>query len=84
MRPAMVSLLMACIVVLPFVAFTPSAGHAQAQKCPASAFKASTAIRPFGALKPGETKTGWHPCGKQITCIGGNFHPKILRQCHWG
>ena len=63
------------------VALVPSAGYAA--DCPADAFKASMAIWPLGAIKTGQTKTARHPCGRQITCVGGSFQPKTLRTCHW-
>ncbi len=64
------------------IALAPSGGHAKS--CPANAFKASAAIWPFGAIETGETRTGTHPCGRQMTCVGGKFGPpKILRRCHW-
>jgi hypothetical protein len=65
-----------------FTLLTSSASYAD--NCPASAFKASTAIWKFGDIPTGQTRTARHPCGKQITCVGGKFNnPKILRQCHW-
>jgi hypothetical protein len=65
-----------------FVLLASSASYAG--KCPASAFKASTAIWKFGDIPTGQTRTARHPCGRQITCVGGKFNnPKILRQCHW-
>jgi hypothetical protein len=68
-----------------FFGLAPPVSHAKQarQRCPASAFKASTAIWPLGALHTGETRTARHPCGKMITCVGGSFQPKVLRRCHW-
>ena len=67
--------------LLAIVACAP--GAAQAGQCPANAFKASTAIWNWGDLQYGETRTATHPCGRRITCTGGKFQPKILRQCRW-
>jgi hypothetical protein len=60
----------------------PSAANA-ANRCPADPFKASKAIWNWGDLRTGETKTAKHPCGRQMTCIGGRFDPLVRRSCHW-
>ena len=55
-----------------------------AQRCPADPFTASKALWKWGDVRTGQTKTGRHPCGKQITCIGGRLEPTLVRrQCHW-
>ncbi len=70
------------ILAASLIAIAPSAGDAKS--CPANALKASTAIWPFGVLETGVTRTGTHPCGRQMTCVGGKWGPpQILRQCHW-
>ena len=72
------------ILAASIVLLTPSIGHAKRRRCPASAFKASTAVWKFGDFRTGETKTARHPCGRMITCTGGSYQPRVLRQCHWG
>jgi hypothetical protein len=77
MRTVMFGILVASIAVL-----APTAVYAQ--RCPADPFKASTAIWKWGDIQTGQMKSARHPCGKQITCIGGRFEPTLVRrQCHW-
>jgi hypothetical protein len=65
-------------------AFVVAASPGHAASCPSNAFRASTAIWKFGDIPTGQTRTARHPCGKQITCVGGKINPpKILRRCHW-
>jgi hypothetical protein len=54
-----------------------------AQNCPATAAKASFELWPAGQLGFGETRTGTHPCGRSLTCIGGNTHRGVQRTCKW-
>ena len=54
------------------------ASAAHAASCPSSAFRASTAIWKFGDIPPGQTRTARHPCGKQITCVGGKINPPAV------
>ena len=70
--------------LLVLFALASSSEKSLAAQCPADAFKASMAVWPFGALGYKETQTKMHPCGRRITCVGGNFHEsKILRKCRW-
>lgn len=52
-------------------------------KCPGDPLKASFQMWPAGQLGFGETKTGSDPCGKQLTCVGGNTHRGVPRKCEW-
>jgi hypothetical protein len=54
-----------------------------APNCPSSALKAGFELWPVGQLPFGETRSGSHPCGKSVTCIGGNPHRGVLRTCEW-
>jgi hypothetical protein len=56
---------------------------AHAGKCPADTFAASKAIWNWGDVPTGQVQTAMHPCGRQMTCIGGKFHPLVRRSCHW-
>jgi hypothetical protein len=56
---------------------------AAAQKCPSSATSASTALWPKGSIRTGQSKTGTHPCGRRITCMGGVSTAKGSRSCRW-
>lgn len=55
---------------------------AQNKKCPSNDTRASVAIWPRGAISAGEEKTGAHPCGRRMTCIGGRDN-RSSRICHW-
>jgi hypothetical protein len=46
-----------------------SACHAG--QCPADPFKASKAIWNWGDIPTGAVRTGVHPCGRKMTCVGG-------------
>lgn len=54
-----------------------------ARQCPANASKASKTIWNWGELRTGQVKTGFHPCGRKMTCNGGKFEPLVHRSCHW-
>jgi hypothetical protein len=69
------------LIVASSVIVSASAGYAK--QCPADPFKASTALWNWGELRTGEVRTGVHPCGRKITCIGGRFDPLVRRSCHW-
>ena len=60
-----------------------TAGAAQAAPCPANARTASLALWPGDSIKTGKTVTGTHPCGRQLTCIGGIPGSFSSRECHW-
>lgn len=67
-----------------YVLFT-SVAHA-AGKCPADPFIASKAIWNWGDFRSGEVRSGVHPCGRKMTCIGGKIvsgKTVIKRSCHW-
>jgi hypothetical protein len=76
-----VRLLMILVVSL----LVPSAGHAK--ECPADPYKASEVVWAWGALIYGSPVTAMHPCGRKITCIGGNKDPGLPggqhRKCYW-
>jgi hypothetical protein len=55
-----------------------------APKCPTDPVKAGFELWPAGQVNFGETRTGTHACGGQLTCIGGNPHRGVRRTCHWG
>jgi hypothetical protein len=76
MRPVMLAFAIVTGVVL-------CSSVAQAQRCPASANEASNAIWPSGAVRSGRTVTGTHPCGRRITCTGGQLNVKGSRSCRW-
>jgi hypothetical protein len=59
------------------------AGPSFAASCPGQPLKASFELWPAGQLNYGETRTGVHPCGKSVTCIGGNTHRGVPRTCKW-
>ena len=59
------------------------AGPSFAASCPSEALKAGLELWPVGQVNCGETKTGTHPCGKSVTCIGGNTHRGVPRTCKW-
>ena len=50
-----------------------------AQNCPVNAMKAGLELWPVGQLGLGETKTRTHPCGRSLTCVGGNTHRGVPR-----
>ena len=64
------------------VMFLPTSVFATA--CPASALKASTAIWQSGSIAKGTVRNGTHPCGKKMTCVGGNENTNAKRSCSWG
>jgi len=61
---------------------SPTFVHAKGG-CPADARAASKAVFPPGTLRTGREVTGTHPCGRQITCVGGIPGDLSSRQCHW-
>ncbi len=63
--------------------FGLSAAVAQAASCPADAAKASYAIWYAGQLTMKVEATGTHPCGRQMTCTGGNTKRRVERICRW-
>jgi hypothetical protein len=63
------------------ISFAPHPGLAQ--KCPANANEASSAVWPKGAIRTGKTVTGKHPCGRRITCVGGSQNARGSRSCRW-
>jgi len=56
---------------------------AHAADCPANASKASYDMWPANTLRPGQTFTGKHPCGREMTCTGGQVNVKGSRVCRW-
>ncbi len=63
---------------------TVPAGFANAAgACPADPVKASFQVWPAGELKMSEEETAVHPCGKKISCHGGNPRRGIQRRCEW-
>jgi len=65
------------------VALLATPSIAAAKDCPADARNASLALWPGGTIPTGKTVTGTHPCGRQLTCIGGVPGNFASRQCHW-
>jgi len=51
--------------------------------CPADPVKASFQVWPMGGLRSMEKATGTHPCGKTLTCYGGNTKHAAARHCEW-
>jgi hypothetical protein len=70
---------MMAAVVFVFVAV----GAAQAADCPANASKASYQMWAANTLRPGQTFTGKHPCGREMVCTGGQVNVKGSRVCRW-
>jgi hypothetical protein len=60
-----------------------TASAAPAAPCPADARAASLALWPGGSIKTGKTVSGTHPCGRQLTCVGGIPGNFSSRECHW-
>lgn len=72
------------ILIVPFL--VPSASYAKG--CPSDPVLASEVVWPWGALIYGSPVTAVHPCGRKITCIGGNKQTGIpgsghIRTCYW-
>lgn len=61
--------------------FADAAGAAGA--CPADPVKASFQVWPAGMLKMTEEETAVHPCGKKLSCHGGNTRRGVNRRCEW-
>jgi hypothetical protein len=59
------------------------ANGAMAGACPADPVKASFQVWPEGGLHQMQAQTGTHPCGKSLTCYGGNMKHHTQRQCNW-
>ena len=68
------------LLLLALAVAAPSAAQAQA-KCPSDATRASEAVWASGLIPAGETKSGRHPCGKEITCTRGRGSSG--RRCRW-
>ena len=77
----MVRVLVMLSVATSAMAFAPS--MAQAQTCPSNAVQASIVVWPMGNIRTGQTVTGTHPCGRRITCTGGNLNTPGSRVCSW-
>jgi hypothetical protein len=73
---------LAAAIAAGLISLTASVATAAGQ-CPANAAKASTDIWPAGFLKMDQLETGMHPCGKQMSCHGGNPRRGIGRRCQW-
>jgi hypothetical protein len=56
---------------------------AAAASCPANARTASLALWAGGTIPTAKTVTGTHPCGRQLTCVGGTPGNFASRRCHW-
>ena len=72
------------ILVIVFALLGPFAAHAK--QCPTDPILASKTIWNWGEFRSGEVRTGVHPCGRQMTCIGGKIvggKTVIKRSCHW-
>ena len=65
------------------VAIFAATSTAGATGCPADPRSASLALWAGGTIRTGRTVTGTHPCGRQLTCIGGVPGNFASRECHW-
>lgn len=54
-----------------------------AQSCPTDASRASYSIWAGGSIRYKQTKTGTHPCGRKMRCVGGSNAQNIPRKCTW-
>ncbi|GGI32892.1 hypothetical protein GCM10010987_71670 [Bradyrhizobium guangdongense] len=65
--------------------FAGLAWSVEAKQCPADPFLASKTIWNWGEFRTGEVRTGVHPCGRKMTCIGGKISGNVIikRSCHW-
>jgi len=72
------------VLVLAAPALLPA--HAQQSQprpvCPANASAAGYDIGPVGSLRTGQAVEGTHPCGRRITCTGGD-RVQGTRACRW-
>ena len=59
------------------------ASQASAASCPVDPERASYAIWKMGELKMDVAATGKHPCGREMTCTGGNTKRQVKRICRW-
>jgi len=55
----------------------------EAKGRPVNPRNASLALWAGGTIPTGKTVTGTHPCGRQLTCIGGTPGNFSSRECHW-
>jgi len=74
------TLVLTAIAVLIFTAVNYAAW---ANNCDVNATKASFAVWPENTIPTAQTVTGRHPCGRDLTCIGGQTGVKASRRCHW-
>jgi hypothetical protein len=65
------------------IAIFAASSVAEAKDCLANARSASLALWAGGTIPTGKTVTGMHPCGRQLTCIGGVPGNFASRECHW-
>lgn len=65
------------------IAIFASPSIALAKDCPSNPRNASLALWPGGSIPTGKTVTGTHPCGRQLTCVGGIPGNFLSRECHW-
>jgi len=54
-----------------------------AQSCPADASRASYSIWAGGSIRYKQVKSGTHPCGRKMRCVGGSNAQNIPRKCRW-
>ncbi|MGD9829138.1 MAG: hypothetical protein AB7E70_10000 [Hyphomicrobiaceae bacterium] len=66
------------------VALVPATAEARSKsRCPSNPVKASHAVWPKYSLKSNHWETGRHPCGRTLTCKGGQRDRGIPRKCRW-
>jgi hypothetical protein len=69
------------------LALVPASAIAQQKKggaCPKDATLASRVIWTAGAISPGKSVTGRHPCGRSMQCTGGtSARQGGGRECRW-
>jgi hypothetical protein len=66
------------------ILLSASADAMAQERCPDDANKASLAVWPGGAVRTGRTVTAKHPCGRQLSCVGGRQGSSgIPRNCRW-
>ena len=75
--------LIAFAIASALACFNPNYAVA-AGACPADPVKAGLEVWPGGSLTISDEVTATHPCGKKLTCRGGNAHRGIPRHCAWG
>jgi len=65
------------------IAIVGAPPRVEAKDCPANPRNASLVLWPGGTIPTGKTVTGTHPCGRQLTCVGGVPGNFASRECHW-